>query len=324
MTTSPPPEQGEKINRQLDAALKAAHHSNPAMKTATPLKRMMSYMGPINKSEFYGLCKGTFQSPSMSSPMSKILTETLLKYIGRLRMDEVFNEYRQALKGHFDHQLCVLWGNAQSTRVSRPGFLRAHRQELQLFIDMELSCKVEKMIEDGHELSPADIQKVVKAALVGAELYAPESLKLEANLFISDTLRRLYEVEVGNFNLDELDDFKKIMYHSAESLDQEIWKTFDNKVQDLEFGSVEAYINVPHDEWQFRLDSRVKTLAISNCDIPRTIYEKHLYGESAPIPGVPTTVKIPPQLLFDLANGREHINKMLGDSWQSAESIQKQ
>ena len=169
-----PPSRENKINRQLDAALKAAHHSNPAMKTATPLKRMMSYMGPINKSEFYGLCKGTFQSPSISSPMSKILTESLLKYIGRLRMDEVFNECWQALKGHFDQQLCVLWGNAQSTRVSRPGFLRAHRQELQIFIDMELSCKVEKMIEDGHELIPAGIKQLVKAASSDAELYAPE------------------------------------------------------------------------------------------------------------------------------------------------------
>lgn len=240
-------------------------------------------------------------------------------------MDEVFFEYWVVLKGNVDRQLCALWGNAQSTRVSRQGFLRAHRQELQLFIDMDLSCKVEKMIEDDQELIPADLDTLVKVALIGAELYAPESLKMEANVFIKDILRRLCDVEMANFDLDELDDFKKIMYHSAEALDQEVWKTFDHEVHDVSFltGSVEAVINVPHDEWQFRLDSRIKTLAISNCDIPRTIYEKHLYGETTPIPGVPTTVQIPPTLLFDLANAREYVNKMLGDSWQSAEQIKK-
>ena len=104
--------------------------------------------------------------------------------------------------------------------------------------------------------------------MIGGQLYAPESLKLEANLFIQDIRRRLYDLEVGHFDLDQLDDFKNIMYASAQALDQEIWKTFDSKVQDVEFlsGSVEAFITVPHDEYLFRLDSRIK----------RTLYREQL------------------------------------------------
>ena len=115
------------------------------------------------------------------------------------------------------------------------------------------------------------------------------------------------------------------MYASAQALDQEIWKTFDSKMMDVEFlsGSVEAFITVPHDEYLFRLDSRIKTIAVSNCDIERTVYERQLYGDSTPIPGVPTTIKIPPWLLFDLQNGREHLNRVLGEGWQSAEHIKK-
>ena len=86
-----PPVEAEAVSRQLDAALKVAHSSSPAGNTATPLKRMMAYIGPLNQSEFYGLCKGSFQSPSMSSSMANVLTEALLKYIGRCRMDQVFS-----------------------------------------------------------------------------------------------------------------------------------------------------------------------------------------------------------------------------------------
>lgn len=57
-----PPEKAETISRQLDAALKAAHHSNPAMKSATPLKRMLPYMRTINKLDLFGLRKGSFQT----------------------------------------------------------------------------------------------------------------------------------------------------------------------------------------------------------------------------------------------------------------------
>ena len=34
-------------------------------------------------------------------------------------------------------------------------------------------------------------------------------------------------------------------------------------------------------------------------------------------------MNIPPSLLFDLQNGREHLNRVLGEGWQSAENIMK-
>ena len=42
------PTQEEKVLQTLDAALKAAHCSNPAQKTSAPLVRLLSYLGVIN------------------------------------------------------------------------------------------------------------------------------------------------------------------------------------------------------------------------------------------------------------------------------------
>ena len=48
-----------------------------------------------------------------------------------------------------------------------------------------------------------------------------------------------------------------------------------------------------------------------------------LFGEKGPVPDAPEHVKIPPELLFDMADGREYLLKQLGPGWQSVEAMRK-
>ena len=133
------PEMEQSVSKQLDRCLRQAHHPNPALKTSQPLVRMMAFMEQPNATEMFGLCKGSFESPSLSRTMSRIVCESLLKLIGRTRCDLAYPIYWSHLKSHFDAQLCQNWSRSQAEHVSRAGFLRARRVELQLFIDMSLA-----------------------------------------------------------------------------------------------------------------------------------------------------------------------------------------
>ena len=55
----------------MDNCIRQAHIANPAQKTSLPLVRHLSFMQRPNATEFFGLCKASFESPSMSKPMSK-------------------------------------------------------------------------------------------------------------------------------------------------------------------------------------------------------------------------------------------------------------
>ena len=319
------PKTSEKVNRQLDVCIRQAHHANPAQKCSSGLQRHMAHMAKPNATEYYGLCKACFESPSMSRPMSRILTEELLKLIGRLRCDLEYPHYWQILKLVFDKQLCEMWARAQSEEVTRAGWMRARRAELQMFIDMSLATKIEDEIEAGGEADPEGVEKLGKMSLIGSELFAPEALKLESSQFVSEAVQRLKELEDLGFDEAETEVFKRLMICSAEALDDEIWKQFDNR--ELKIcaygGVVKNHTANPNDEWAWRLDARARTLAVSSGRAPRTLYEEWLFGPSAPIPGCPQTIRPPDALIYDMLNGRDYINKRIGSAWQSIGQVRK-
>ena len=121
------PTDQEPVSPKLDAAVKAAHNPNPAVRSAAPLMRILAYKEDCFRTEFYGLVKACFESPSMSKPMSKLLLTGLLAWIGRLRLDRQFEDYWNVLSSLFDKQLCDSWARACTELVTRANWLRAHR-----------------------------------------------------------------------------------------------------------------------------------------------------------------------------------------------------
>ncbi len=113
------------------------------------------------------------------------------------------------------------------------------------------------------------------------------------------------------------------MMASAELMDDELVKQLDRKVNNVKFlgTTVGCAISNINDMWSWTLEARYKTIAISNLQVPGLPWEALLWGDG-PIPGVPTTVTIPEELLYDLKNCREVVIKVLGNSWQSVATMQ--
>ena len=105
----------------------------------------------VNQTEFLGLVKGSFESPSLSRNSSRLVLEVLLHYIARVRADKAFPTSWEQLRGHFDEQLATSWHQGQSAHVSRTQFLRANREDLQLFISMDCATDVERPLAAGEE-----------------------------------------------------------------------------------------------------------------------------------------------------------------------------
>ena len=221
------PEAREAVDKDLDAALKAAHHDNPALKTNDKITRWLDWREePLNTTEMYGLLVGSMEAPSLSAKSSKIIQESLLTCIAKTKANETFSEYWSSSKDMFDMILLDKWRRASSDGVSRRSFLRAHRLSLSLFIDMTTATEIEQVLD--QEFDPGmPLLKGMMSSTIGAELFLPEVTKCEVTVFLSDISRRIFEVEQQNFDPVEIRSFERIMMHSAANLDADISQAFD-------------------------------------------------------------------------------------------------
>ena len=78
------------------------------------------------------------------------------------------------------------------------------------------------------------------------------------------------------------------------------------------------------DQWEWRMIARAVTIAVSNNEVPRLPWEVLVFGKSAPVPGVPSTVKIPPSMMLKVKNVREVVCQHLGEGWQTLAQMKTQ
>ena len=314
------PTADEVVGKQLDSALREAHSSNPATKSCSRLLQLLEYLPPCNRTEFYGLVCGSCESPSMSKTMSAKILVSVLQYSARIRADRLFADYWEELKPAFDKMLSEMWAKAQSKCMARVNWIRAWRQCLALFFDMEIATSVEKSVEEKTAIDDKQLETLVKSSIIGSELWAPEWQLSDRSCYISEIENRLVTLEDENFSDEEMSSFRQICMHQAEALDVEAWRSCDENLQTratfLSSIVLAPQLN-PNDEWNHRLQARVKTLCVSQCLVKRFPWEVALFGASAPLDGCPTTVSVPERLVLDIANAREFVFSKLGDGWNS-------
>ena len=319
------PTNEEVVSKELDGGLRMAHASNPAAKSSAKLINWMKYNNGCNSTEFFGLCKGCFESPSLGKSASRTLLGHLLTFVARTRADKMHTENWEILKSHFDEQLASDWHAAQSGQTSRAQFLRAHREALQLFLSMAEATAVETAIQDGQDPDLSLVEKLCKGSCVGAELFAAESFKIEMKQYVCDIIKRLHELDNCNYEQTEVQSFRRVCMALAETLDVEVWRQFDGCDLTVQYlgGKCIAPKAHPNDQWSVRLEARARTLAVSTGSVERTPWEKHLYGETGGLPELPETVTIPQELRYDMANGREFLMKVLGEGWNSVAEMKR-
>ena len=323
-STLKPPEVREEVDRELDKALKLCHHDNPAMKSTEALTRLLTWRKtPWNRTETYGLLVGSMESPSLSAKASRTMMESMLEFIARTNTHEEFADFWTATKQQFDMILVCMWRKAQSNKVSRVNFLRARRRELSLFINMTEATEIEKCLAEGKD-PPQSLLRQMYESTIGGELFLPEHTKSQVTSFLEDINTRIYNLEYHNFDATEIANFEKLMQHAAGNLDSDMLQEFDKCDTSISFcgANLSKQVNNMNDYWGWRWQSRYKTIAISNCQAPRTKWEELLWGTcKGAIADVPGEVIVPQDLLFDDLNVREHVNKLLGTSWMTVQKM---
>jgi hypothetical protein len=232
-----------------------------------------------------------------------------MNFCARTRCDLSFPAHFEAVKDSLDQVLTVQYQKSRSDNMSRSHFMRAQRSCLALFLDMDLATKVDVAVSADEAPVCRDIETLIKSSEIGAQLFSQEAMELESRAFDEDISKRLDELEMCDFDAQEVSSFGRILMCTAENFDQDTWDSFDGKNSTLGFcGGEIGYTAVnPNDIWQHRLNARVVTLAISTLHVKRLPHEEWLFGKTMPISGCATEIVVPETLIYKAKNVRDHL-----------------
>ena len=322
-----PPSVSEKVNTELDIALKLCHHPNPASKSLSRLERLLKYHGAMNKTETYGLFAAAMESPTLSRGMATRMQEAILSWVGRVRADQEHKEYWSVVCHHYDRTLLETYHQSMADGMTRTAFLRSFRFQLQLFLCMGQATKVDMAVRAGEPPGSSDLESLRKSSAIGAELFATELRAEEVGAYALEIKDRIFNLEVeNNFMVDEVNTFKKIMSAYTQNFEQATWESFVDSDLKVPFLGKEctALISNANDSWKHHLDARMKTVGLSSGDVPRLPHERWLFGESGPVPGAPETVHVPEELLYDMKNARDFLMSVIPDGFITAEKLKEE
>ena len=302
------PGGAQPVNKHLDVAMRTAHSSNPAARSPLPVLKLLEFSPGLNETEYYGVLRGSIECPTLSKTASQQLMEGVLRHTARARCDVQWPHYWNHMKDHWDQFLLEKWMKAQAKQLTRAQVLRCWRAELALSFNMEKASEVAMATDESKEPKIVDVEELASSSLVGQELFSPEVMLAELLHFKGEVDRRLKEVELLHFPEDEMAAFREICMRLAENLDEKLWAELDCRAQKLSYlsGSLMTQCLNPNDLWFNSREARIRTLAVSNKDVPRLPWERWLYGEGA-ILGCPRTIQVPEAVIFDMSNCREFL-----------------
>ena len=309
----PAPQQEEHVCKELNSSLKQCHCSNPAAKSCTQLLRWLAYSKPPNRTEFIGLLAGSAESPSLSKSMSHRILQGVIKFVARTRADQTHDDVWKQVSTHFDGILVREWQVAQSKGTSVSQFLRTWRNELSLYMDMQMATDLNASTEDDKNamVDARILDAVCSGSLIASELFAPERCSLEVQTYVKDIQKRLDELELQDFSVSEVNSFKMIMNAHSGTLDEPVWNACLNSsiAIDCLGATQQTKLVHPNDHWSYRLAATIKTNAVSNGKLRRTLWETWMFGDTFVLANVPENTHIDEALIFDAENAREWSQK---------------
>ena len=318
------PPNVEEVAKYFGIAIAEAHNENPAKRSATKMLRFLEHVQQLNQTEVYGLLKASVESPSCSARMSEVLLEHMIEAWARHSLRDRFPQYHEVCKENFDFTMARLWKKAQGSRIPRKNWIVAKSDALSLFLDVAQALAIEECVQRKEDPSPAVVSAISKST-VGSELFSPEMMKAEFKQFLTYIDEKVRGLEDFHFESSEVAAFKMVMKKYVEHMNDGFCE-YDEASTAVGFLKCDVVYSAAciDDQWEWRMIARAVTIAVSNNEVPRLPWEVLVFGKSDPIPGVPTTVKIPPSMILKVKNVREVVCQHLGEAWQSLAQMKAQ
>ena len=115
---------------------------------------------------------------------------------------------------------------------------------------------------------------------VGSELFQPEAVKAEFNIFLGTIGEKVHDLEYDKYEESDVAAFEACMKRHSEHMTED-YKDFDEGTTNLKFlwANTNYSCTCLDDQWEWRMVARATSSGVSNGQLPRLPWEALLYGK---------------------------------------------
>lgn len=301
----------EDIADEILEALLPLNEKNPSARTPVPFVNYLEYAPKPNITELKFMLEACRQGPKIVRSTAEKMAYAMLKFIGRHKLNVAFPAFWEKVRGDFDS---VVKGSLTKNVLSgsaRREYVVGHRLALGTLHNFDDLMAVEDAVE-AEQAIPDKALRSILSTQCGKALYKAEGAKLEYQSFIDTVGKYIKDMDEEHFKEDDVIDLDRVMLGHSRRMTKEL-RTFVKKKSTVSIfeTKVTVLINSINDEWHFRLHARIRSLAVNTGGVPRTAWEVLLWGDAGLIEGLPQTLKVPENMLFDIKNVRRAVAKIL-------------
>ena len=300
------PTEEEDIDEDLLEAVSILHHENPTQRRPGPLEDFLSCCRRLNQSEIFGLLQAIMESPTLVRGNAMRVQVAALKYLCREQSHKEFPQYWKVVSQILDAALQWSYEDHVSRGMSDAAWLRVNGKCLGLF---SLQSDLDTLHNCGgeYETVPQEVRRVCKESLTGKSVYQAAWLQASRAIFVLNIADAMKVLEHNNYVEEEVTSFKTVMRMETKALQAQGHKLFQSADCACEFLGVQVEVTAEsvNLEWQLRLMSRVKSIAIANEQLPKLPWEELCLG-SVEL-DVPKFVTVPESLLEQPGAVRDEI-----------------
>ena len=180
--------------------------------------------------------------------------------------------------------------------------------------DLQAVCDAGEKVED----AALAVQRIVTSSAIGHSMFKHAYLRVSRVLFVAKVHQRLRDLEHNDFEVGEVDSYKAEMYREVQMLLSIGHKRYDKWHAKVKHFNKDVGIGIedPNDEWSFRFDSHLKTVAINSGLLQMLPYEELLFTKGV-LENVPAHANLPPPLLEKYKVARDAAKDLIGDKFMN-------
>ena len=272
----------------------------------------MEYVEKCNLTELKVMINASREGPVISKKSSEKMLVGLLRYIGRHELHKVFPSFWKVVSNDFDLVVTTWVAGIVTNHSIKAEFVQSHVSALSPLVDVKTLENVETALAQKKEVLACSLRALLQTH-VGSTLYKAEGFKLQYNTFLNSIAEKIAQLEFHNYEEGEMTSFRTLMMNEGKQLLSSVLG-FSKKNSSIEYLGTTMNIHILsiHDEWSFRVQARIRSLAVSRLQqVIRLPWEISLLGEEEKLLGFPEIVELDPTLLNACKTARAAAIKLL-------------
>ena len=303
------------LNDEYFEVMSVCNSENPTVRSEDPLCDYHKNLKDITEPNLIALFHASVHSRLVTLKMAYKMQMSLAKLCGRLEVSKRFPGTWKAVVEKLDSVLTWHWQQkeSQDSFVDRSIWVQTNHEAVFSMINKDDFDACERACVEKMDCPGEALQSMMRTSL-GQALFHNEARQYQMNSFIDRCHKRADDLMHNGFSEETVQGYHEASDVECKHLAASGHRMFGGIQRQISFLNFKVHVfpTSVYDLKDWILDATVRSVAISNGQLPRLPWEKVLW-ENRPLQHFGMTVQVPEFLLTHGRNARLVMSKIAGE-----------